>query len=124
MNLNAGTLNRYRAVAKLLMKYGRTTVRSRFQSEGAADTTHDNKGADLTDELEKLGPTFIKLGQLLSSRTDLLPERYLKHLSRLQDRVKPFSFQEVQDTVEAELGVKINKAFSCFEPEPIAAASL
>src|SRR5207302_4432833 len=64
------------------------------------------------------------LGQLLSSRADLLPPAYLKALSRRQDRVKPFPFEDVKDIVESELGTRLNKAFCCFEPEPLAAASL
>jgi predicted unusual protein kinase regulating ubiquinone biosynthesis (AarF/ABC1/UbiB family) len=78
----------------------------------------------LPDDLERLGPTFVKLGQLLSSRPDLLPPPYIKALARLQDRVKPFPFQDVELTIQSELGAKINKVFSYFEPEPLAAASL
>jgi len=59
-----------------------------------------------------MGPTFVKIGQLLSSRADLLPDRYLKALSRLQDKVKPFSYAEVEEIVENELGVRISKAFA------------
>jgi predicted unusual protein kinase regulating ubiquinone biosynthesis (AarF/ABC1/UbiB family) len=61
---------------------------------------------------------------LLSSRADLLPERYLKPLARLQDKVKPFPYREVEFIVQNELGTKISKAFSYFNPEPLAAASL
>ncbi len=78
----------------------------------------------MPNDLERLGPTFVKLGQLLSSRADLLPERFLKALSRLQDEVKPFPFSDVEFIVEKELGTKISKAFSFFDPEPLAAASL
>jgi len=78
----------------------------------------------LADDLEAMGPTFVKLGQVLSSRADLLPEAYLKALARLQDRVKPFPYAEVEKIVESELGVRISKAFSRFDPEPIAGASL
>jgi predicted unusual protein kinase regulating ubiquinone biosynthesis (AarF/ABC1/UbiB family) len=78
----------------------------------------------LPDDLERLGPTFVKLGQLLSGRADLLPERYLKPLARLQDNVKPFPYPDVEFIVERELGTKLNKAFCVFEPEPLAAASL
>ncbi|MBI2771919.1 MAG: AarF/ABC1/UbiB kinase family protein [Burkholderiales bacterium] len=78
----------------------------------------------LADDLEELGPAFVKLGQVLSSRPDLLPPRYTKALARLQDNVKPFSFEEVTVIVESELGVRISKGFASFDPEPIAAASL
>jgi ubiquinone biosynthesis protein len=71
-----------------------------------------------------MGPTFIKFGQLLSSRPDLLPEPYLKALARLQDKVKPFPYAQVEEIVASELGVRISKAFSFFEEKHLAAASL
>ncbi len=75
-------------------------------------------------DLEALGPTFIKLGQLLSTRADLLPPAYLEALARLQDDVAPFPFEDVERIVQDELGVRLSKAFSSFDREPIAAASL
>jgi len=71
-----------------------------------------------------MGPTYIKFGQLLASRPDLLPEPYLKALARLQDKVKPFPFEQVEEIVASELGVRISKAFSYFEEKHLAAASL
>src|SRR5438046_8214730 len=71
-----------------------------------------------------MGPTFWKLVQILSSRPDLLPEPYLKALVRLQDRVKPFPYAEVEGIIHTELGIRISKAFSKFDPQPLAAASL
>ncbi len=79
---------------------------------------------ELANDLEAMGPTFIKIGQLLASRSDLLPEVYLKPLSRLQDSIKPFSFEEVEQIILSELGARVSKAFSEFDPKPIAAASL
>ena len=78
----------------------------------------------LARDLEKLGPTFIKLGQLLAARADLLPVTYLDALSRLQDNVEPFPFADVERIVEEELGVRLSKGFSEFDPIPLAAASL
>jgi predicted unusual protein kinase regulating ubiquinone biosynthesis (AarF/ABC1/UbiB family) len=78
----------------------------------------------LAADLEKLGPTFIKLGQLLSTRADLLPAPYLEALSRLQDQIEPFPFAEVDQIVSAELGVRLSKAFAEFHTQPLAAASL
>jgi predicted unusual protein kinase regulating ubiquinone biosynthesis (AarF/ABC1/UbiB family) len=78
----------------------------------------------LADDLEEMGPAFVKLGQVLSSRPDLLPQPCTQALARLQDNVKPFPFEEVSAIVEAELGVRLSKAFASFDPEPIAAASL
>ena len=78
----------------------------------------------LAHDLEQLGPTFIKLGQVLSTRADLLPPAYLAALARLQDAIKPFPFEQVHAIVEEELGARLSKAFSVFEERPIAAASL
>jgi predicted unusual protein kinase regulating ubiquinone biosynthesis (AarF/ABC1/UbiB family) len=79
---------------------------------------------ELAADLESLGPTFIKIGQLLSTRSDLLPPAYLNALARLQDSVAPFSFEDVETVVQEELGVRMSKAFFEFDPVPIAAASL
>ena len=80
--------------------------------------------ARLRITLEKLGPTFIKLGQLLSVRPDLIPKRYIKELEKLQDDVKPFSFEKVEDEVKKELGMPINSVFKSFDKKPIASASI
>jgi predicted unusual protein kinase regulating ubiquinone biosynthesis (AarF/ABC1/UbiB family) len=82
------------------------------------------KAEDLATDLEKMGPTYIKLAQLLSTRADLLPQPYLDALARLQDNVGPFSYEEVEQIVSDELGVRLSKAFEEFEQVPIAAASL
>ena len=71
-----------------------------------------------------MGPTFVKLGQLLSSRADLLPPAYIAALARLQDNVAPFPFEDVERIVTEELGVRISKAFADFSATPLAAASL
>lgn len=78
----------------------------------------------LTQDLERLGPTFIKLGQLLSTRADLLPPAYLDALERLQDNVAPFPFSVVEATIVRELGRPLREAYAEFSPEPVAAASL
>jgi predicted unusual protein kinase regulating ubiquinone biosynthesis (AarF/ABC1/UbiB family) len=78
----------------------------------------------LAKDLEALGSTFIKLGQILSTRPDLLSPPYLDALSRLQDSVEPFSFETIEQIISEELGVRLSNAFEEFEPEPIAAASL
>jgi predicted unusual protein kinase regulating ubiquinone biosynthesis (AarF/ABC1/UbiB family) len=125
MKLSPRYLKRYKDIGVLLMKYREADMTSPFASQlEPQEPAGRSNGKELPDDLEKLGPTFVKLGQLLSSRADLLPERYLKPLSRLQDRVKPFPFQDVESIVEAELGTRIKKAFSVFEHEPLAAASL
>lgn len=73
---------------------------------------------------EELGPTFIKLGQVLSSRADLLPEPYIRELSKLQDRVTPLPFTVIRHTVERELGATLGELFASFNEEPLASASI
>lgn len=125
MKLAPHFLKRYKDIGLLFLKYGQTGVNSRFSSEQSqAQPADSTQASALPDDLERLGPTFVKLGQLLSSRPDLVPERYLKALARLQDKVKPFPYPDVQFTIENELGTRINKAFSWFDPDPLAAASL
>jgi len=131
MKFSLHYLKRYKDIAYLLAKYSQTAARNRFgtdsptpASPNGKHTAVDDKARELPDDLEKLGPTFVKIGQLLSSRADLLPQKFLKPLSRLQDKVKPFSYEDVQFIIENELGAKISKLFSSFDPTPLAAASL
>ncbi|WP_371260810.1 ABC1 kinase family protein [Myxosarcina sp. GI1] len=72
----------------------------------------------------QLGPTFIKVGQLFSTRADLFPIEYVEELSKLQDRVPAFAYEQVTEIVEADLGKPIVKLFLNFDPTPLAAASL
>lgn len=74
--------------------------------------------------LEELGPTFIKLGQMLSTRPDLLPHSIISELDRLQDRVLPFSLREVGEIIQAELGGPVGEHFVDFSSSPLAAASI
>ena len=71
-----------------------------------------------------LGPTFIKLGQLFSTRADLFPIEYVEELSKLQDRVPAFSYEQVEEIIEADLGKLIPELYKTFDPIPLAAASL
>src|SRR6185503_8758132 len=117
MKLSPHYLKRYKDITVLLLKYGQAGHTSRFVTDDLAQSGQNGEAQakELPDDLERLGPTFVKLGQLLSSRPDLLPPQYLKPLARLQDKVKPFPYQDVQLIVEAELGTRINKAFSFFD---------
>ncbi len=74
--------------------------------------------------LEELGPTFIKLGQALSTRPDVLPPPYIAELSKLQDTVPPVPWADIRPQIDAELGAPLEKRFIDFDPTPIAAASL
>jgi ubiquinone biosynthesis protein len=81
-------------------------------------------GATLVDVGTRLGATFIKVGQIASTRADLLPRPLVDELARLRDQVPPFGFDDVRRTVERELGRPLDALFATFEPEPVAAASV
>lgn len=123
-------LKRYKDIAWLLVKHGRSDLVRAAGIEGVLGDDSAQppevvaEAKSLADDLEQLGPTFVKLGQLLSTRPDLLPPPYLTALARLQDKVEPFPFPEVERIVAEELGVRVSKAFAEFEPTPLAAASL
>ena len=123
-------LKRYQEIAWLLVKHGRSDLVRTAGLEGilaeeAAEAPElAAEAKSLADDLERLGPTFVKLGQMLSTRPDLLPAPYLAALARLQDKVDPFAFDDVERIVTAELGVRLSKAFAEFEATPMAAASL
>ena len=85
---------------------------------------HDEQGKINWNALKKMGPTYIKFGQILSTRPDIVPPEYIVALESLQDSVEPFSFADVERIVEEELGAKISKMFATFESTPMAAASL
>ncbi|MFY9820653.1 MAG: AarF/UbiB family protein [Thermoanaerobaculia bacterium] len=129
LSLKPEHLKRYKDIARLLMLHGRADLMKAAEN-GSPLGDEDGEAAAggdperLAKDLEELGPTFIKLGQLLSTRSDLLPAPYLDALARLQDKVEPFSFAEVEEIVSTELGVRISKAFEDFDSEPLAAASL
>src|SRR5688500_2151041 len=127
-------------MARLLYKYGNNDVVKRAGLEDAlldedrvdqdqkramkGEAPTDPAAAELADDLERLGPAYIKLGQLLSTRGDLLPPQYLDALARLQDKVGPFPFADVERIVQEELGIRLSKGFASFESTPLAAASL
>ncbi len=78
----------------------------------------------IRNTLLDLGPTFIKVGQLFSTRADIFPGEYVEELAKLQDKVPAFSYEQVEAIIEKELGKKIPELFHNFEPIPLAAASL
>jgi len=130
MILKTKHLPRYKDIGRLFWRHGRSDVFRqlgslgdlRDQVDGAGD--NDPTPEELVADLERMGPTFIKLGQVLSSRSDLLPPSYLKALAKLQDKVEPFPFAQVEEIVQNELGVRLSKAFLEFDEKPLAAASL
>ena len=90
----------------------------------AAEPPDADRGRRLREMLDELGPTFVKFGQLLSTRPDLVPPDMIAELRKLQDDVSPFPIEDVERVVHAELGLSIERSFVDFEEQPIAAASI
>ncbi len=134
MAVNPAHLKRYKDIALLLARHGRADLIAHAGLEevfaegeepvAAEVRAAEVEAASLAEDLEALGPTYIKLGQLLSTRHNLLPEPYTRALEPLQDSARPFPGEEAERIVEEELGVPVDRAFAFFDREPMAAASL
>jgi ubiquinone biosynthesis protein len=88
------------------------------------DGQPSQRGQHLREMLDELGPTFVKFGQLLSTRPDVLPPDIINELRALQDDVRPFPFAQVEEVVEEELDLSLDKLFTRFDERPVAAASI
>ena len=94
------------------------------RSESMDEEAPSQRGQHLREMLDELGPTFVKFGQLLSMRPDILPPDLIVELRALQDDVRPFPYEQVQEVIERDLGQPIERLFLQFGEEPIAAASI
>ena len=129
-------LRRYRRIVEILADYGfgailaqmgmsdRFNIPRRWRRRQIAPGDEQTNARRLRRALEDLGPTFIKFGQILSTRSDIMPPDYLEELSYLQDEVPPVSWDEAREVVETELGAPIEDLFAQVDPIPIASASL
>src|SRR3954463_14028416 len=134
MILSPKHLPRLVSTIRLFTNYGLRDFANRqglLAIEGAIveeDTPHDAdvgvKARAFRDRLVELGPAYIKLGQVLSTRPDLLPQPYIDELEHLQDDVPPMPFDAVESTIEEELHARISKLFASFEEQPLGSASL
>lgn len=107
-----------------VMKSASDTALNEFKIEEDEEDAYQQEPEELVEDLKKMGPTYVKLGQLLSTRPDLLPEEYLSALANLQDDVETIPYEMVEKIFEEEIGVKIKNAFLEFEPEALASASI
>jgi ubiquinone biosynthesis protein len=114
---------RYSQILTLLGRHGLGPYLTGRARDGGA-LRHDQLARELHGALQQAGTTFVKLGQLLSTRRDLLPEPYVAELSRLQDRVAPADWPQVEAVLLESLGAPPAEVFAHFEPEPLAAASI
>ena len=138
INRNLRSLNRYREVLGVLVTHGFGQIIEQLNLDyylemGKRIITRNPEAKHierlpapvrLRMVMEKLGPTFIKLGQMLSARPDILPDAYLLELRKLQNEVPPFSAAEVEKQIKKELGAPASELFDKFYPQPVAAASI
>jgi ubiquinone biosynthesis protein len=138
VNRNIRTIRRYRTILGVLIKYGFGHFVEQLNIDyylelGKRIVTLDKIPKDLERlsqaqrlrlAMEELGPTFIKLGQLLSTRPDVLGSAYIHEFSKLQDKVPGFSFEEVNAQIQRELGYPAEELFAEFSTTPLAAASI
>lgn len=127
--LRASHAPRYAELGRLLLKHRGAALEqgewdTGLDPDAQPDPDQARDAEQLAAELVRLGPTFIKLGQLLSTRSDLLPPAYLDALARLRDDVNHFPAEDAIQVIEEELGVRVSKAFRSFNKRPIGAASL
>jgi len=130
-------VQRYRQILTVLFKYGFGDIIDALKIEQYLEIGLQmvsrkrrekietlSRAARIRMSLEELGPTFIKMGQILSTRPDLLPIKFIREFSKLQDNVPSFPFEDVKATIEKELKKNLDKAFLSFDKNPIAAASI
>ncbi|PIR23290.1 MAG: hypothetical protein COV44_03675 [Deltaproteobacteria bacterium CG11_big_fil_rev_8_21_14_0_20_45_16] len=119
---------RIQEILRIFAKYGFANLirEMGLSSDQSGDEATHAKSMpwQLRKAFEELGPTFIKLGQIMSTRPDLLPPEYIAEFSKLRDDVPPFSFIEVETIIEEEFGRSLGEIYESFETTPIAAASV
>ncbi len=138
VNRNIRTIRRYRTILGVLIKYGfghfveqlnigyYLELGKRIISFGKADKAIERltQPQRLRMAMEELGPTFIKLGQLLSTRADVLPAHYITEFRKLQDKIPPVPTVEIRKLLQEELGLPVDQIFADFKSTPIATASI
>lgn len=132
-SLRRDHLARHGDILRLLLRHARSGLIDQVGLEAELQDLDTDDGPAEDEEtaakafacdLEEMGPTFVKLGQMLSTRADLLPPTYLHALERLQDEVEPIAVEEVHGVIERELGLPTTDVFARFDAEPLAAASV
>jgi ubiquinone biosynthesis protein len=125
---SSGNLRRFSQIGRILVRHGFGFVfdvrRERREKRGLQELLAPNFGVRLRQSLDDLGPTFVKFGQLLSTRSDILPEGVLLELQKLQDTVGPMPPGAAQVIIERELGAPVEEVFASFDPVPLGSASI
>jgi ubiquinone biosynthesis protein len=123
-----GNVRRFSQISRVLVRHGFGFVfdvrRDRREKKGLQEFLAPNFGVRLRRTLDDLGPTFVKFGQVLSTRSDILPEGILSELQKLQDTAKPMPAGVAQKIIERELGAPVDELFASFDPVPLGSASI
>jgi ubiquinone biosynthesis protein len=119
-----GKLARFNEIVTILLRNDAWGLVRSMTSPPPEGGEEDNAPVQLRQTLEELGPSFIKIGQLLATRPDLVPQRYVTELKKLYDKTTPSPYEEVRAVVRRELGRDIEQVFATFEAEAIASASI
>jgi ubiquinone biosynthesis protein len=126
--VSSGNLRRFSQIGRVLVRHGFGFVfdirRERREKRGLQELLAPNFGVRLRRSLDDLGPTFVKFGQLLSTRSDILPEGVLLELQKLQDTAKPMPAGAAQTIIQRELGAPVEEVFAGFDPIPLGSASI
>ncbi len=124
----AGSLRRFAQISRVLVRHGFGFVfdvrRDRRENKGLQEFLAPNFGVRMRRSLDELGPTFVKFGQVLSTRSDIFPEGILSELQKLQDTARPMPAGRAQAILERELGAPVEEVFSAFDPDPLGSASI
>ncbi|MBA2345075.1 MAG: AarF/ABC1/UbiB kinase family protein [Rubrobacter sp.] len=127
-DVRTGNLRRFAQISRVLIRHGFGFVfdvrRDRREKKGLQEFLAPNFGVRLRRALDDLGPTFVKFGQLLSTRSDILPESVLSELQKLQDTVALMPFETAWEILERELGAPVEEVFASLDPVPLGAASI
>ena len=121
-------MSRRQQILRLLLRYRNSGVFSGLQLDGGLPRNtklpDDADPAQFVSDLEALGTTFVKLGQVLSTRPDMIPLEYVAALERMQEQVAPIPVEQIRTVIEEELGAPVGKLFALFDPEPLGCASI
>ncbi len=119
-------MNRRSQILRLLLRYRNSGVFSGMNLDAGAvhDVPPEGNPEQFVTDLESLGPTFVKLGQMLSTRPDMVPVEFATALERMQENVAPIPVERVAAIIEKELGASVSKLFASFDPVPLGCASI
>jgi len=119
-------MNRRSQILRLLLRYRHSGVFSGMNLDARAlhDLPPEGNPEQFVTDLESLGPTFVKLGQMLSTRPDMVPVEFATALERMQEKVAPIPVERISTIIEQELGASVSKLFASFDPVPLGCASI